>query len=70
MQVQTLKSVVVPACILLAVYAGAVGCLLAGVHAPPRPPAGVEAEGPAVLSRLRAGPYQDNQLIQVGQEPI
>ena len=70
MPMQTLKSVVVPACALLAIYAGAVGCLLTGVHAPARALVGIESEPPAVFSKLRAGPYQNNQPIHVIEHPI
>ena len=68
MQSHTLKAIVLPACIMLAIYVGAAGCLLAGalVHTP----AHVEKDGPTVFSKLRAGTYRDHSSVRASESPL
>jgi len=63
-----LKAIILPACIMLAIYVGAAGCLLAGALA--HPPAHVEKDGPTVFSKLRAGTYQDRSPVRTGENPL
>jgi len=68
MQSHMLKAIVLPACIMLAIYVGAAGCLLASALVHPR--AHAESDGPTVFSKLRAGTYQDRWWVRAGENPL